>query len=161
MAAVSLRDRGFLRLEGTNLAADETRPGSALKVPIEQLVFGIFASAAEPKSLFSTASKALFATETEKYESQLTRLKLLPDEETKAARRMRLVLALALLLGVALVKILVAIERGHRNMGFLIFLAVIAAIVCAKVSSPRPTSRGQATTARLRGLLCSPHARAS
>src|SRR5258708_26217242 len=153
LATLSLLDRGFLHLDGTSLAADQKKPGSALNAPIEQQVFGIFASAAQPVSLFSTASKALFATETEKYESQLARLKLLPDEETKAARRVRLVLALALLLGVALVKILIALERGHRNIGFLIFLTFIAVILCAKVSSPRLTARGKATLEGLRGLF--------
>jgi uncharacterized protein (TIGR04222 family) len=153
LATVSLLDRGFLHLHGTSLAADEKKPGSALKVPIEQQVLGIFASAAEPTSLFSTASKALFATETEKYESQLTRLKLLPDEEVRAARRVRLVMALAVLVGVALLKILIAIERGHRNIGFLIFLVFISVILCVKVSSPRLTARGKATLEGLRGLF--------
>src|SRR5882724_2625482 len=84
LATVSLLDRGFLHLDGTNLAADEKKPASVLKVPIEQQVLGVFASAAEPTSLFGAASKALFGTETEKYESQLMRLKLLPDEEVRA-----------------------------------------------------------------------------
>src|SRR5207245_724793 len=68
LATLSLLDRGFLHLHGTSLAADEKKPASALKVPIEQQVFGVFASAAEPKSLFSTTSKALFVTQAEKYE---------------------------------------------------------------------------------------------
>lgn len=153
LAAVSLIDRGFLKVEDKELVANRHKHGDALKAPIEQQVLESFLGGSEPKDLFSKASKERIARHMATYEKQLAALQLLPDAEIKAARRVRVTIAIGVLWGVALVKILIALERGHSNIGFLIALAIIAVIVCAKIASPRLTSRGEAMLAGLSSLF--------
>jgi uncharacterized protein (TIGR04222 family) len=155
LATLSLIDRGFLKVEDKELIGNRHKRGDALKAPIEQQVLDSFLGGAEPKELFSKENKARFVPHMSIYESQLARLGLLPDAEVKAARRVRLVMAIGLLWGVALIKILIALERGRSNIAFLIIFTIIAAIVCAKLAFPRLTSRGVAMLAGLRGLFSS------
>ena len=155
LAAVSLVDRGFLKVQDQELIYNRHKRGDALKAPIEQQVLDSFLGGAVPSALFSKENKARFVPHMAIYEGQLARLNLLPDAEVKATRRVRLLLAIGLLWGVALVKILIAIERGRGNYGFLIALALIAAAICVKLASPRLTSRGEAMLAGLDGLFSS------
>jgi uncharacterized protein (TIGR04222 family) len=88
-----------------------------------------------------------------KYEEELTRLGLLPDQDHQEARSLRLGVALLVVLGLAIIKIVVAVNTGHRNIGFLIVLAIIFTIVVVSISRPRRTRAGERMIADLRTLF--------
>ena len=76
------------------------------------------------------------------YDNRLRRQKLLPDTAIKQERRSRVVKAVLLLLGVSIIKLFVAIARGHKNIGFLIILTVVGSLVAIVVGNPRRTTVG-------------------
>src|SRR5262249_16059674 len=95
------------------------------------------------------------------YERTLSELKLIPDEDMKQARRRRLLLAVLVLVGVAVLKILIAPARGRTDGGFLFFLTVVAVVVGVKVAESARTARGVALLEDLRTLFGSLRDRAS
>jgi uncharacterized protein (TIGR04222 family) len=86
------------------------------------------------------------------YEQTLKTAGLLPNETIVGARWIRLLIACGVLGGVAIVKILIALERGRTNVWFLIILAIVAIVIAAKISFPRLTESGKAMIADLQNL---------
>jgi uncharacterized protein (TIGR04222 family) len=87
------------------------------------------------------------------FEDHLTRRGCLPDERVRAERRRLYMTALAVLLGVAAIKIAVALARGRTNIVFLIVFAIVFAIVCWNVVNRRRTRRGDETMQDLQRLF--------
>jgi len=83
----------------------------------------------------------------------LIRLGLVPSEAEVSARRRRVWIALAILVGVAGTKLVVALSRGRSNVGFLIILAVVACVVAMKIHNPLRTPAGDQLLADLRNLF--------
>jgi uncharacterized protein (TIGR04222 family) len=82
----------------------------------------------------------------------LTQLGLLPDEEQKQARLLRMSVALAVVLGLAIVKFYIALTTGHSNVRFLIFLAALFAFLIVLISRPLLSLAGERVVADLRTL---------
>lgn len=78
---------------------------------------------------------------TDLYEPKLVKERLVPNATEKVLRISIKLIAVASLVGLALAKIGIAMQRGHKNFGFLIALAVIAVIVLFSYS-PRLTPAG-------------------
>jgi hypothetical protein len=93
------------------------------------------------------------AAATGDYREMLIRLGLVPSEAEVSARRRRLWVALAILVGVAGTKLVVALSRGRSNVGFLIILAAIACVVAVKIHNPLRTPAGDQLLADLRNLF--------
>jgi uncharacterized membrane protein YgcG len=83
----------------------------------------------------------------------LERAGLLPDDDVTQQRRKRFWVAETALLGTALIKIVVALSRGHTNVGFLAILTVLASVAAVRLASPRRTARGDATLRDMSALL--------
>lgn len=149
VAAVSLIDRGLLVVDESERTLTTKPEASALR-PIEQALQRKFARARPATDIFDDfdLKVACFA-----YEDTLTRLGLLADDDMRRARLRRLGVAVAILLGVAAMKIYVALQRGRTNVMFLIVLAFVACIVAFRLSSARRTARGDALLGDLRRLF--------
>jgi uncharacterized protein (TIGR04222 family) len=150
VAVVSLVDRGLLRVqENRDLVAEATAVGQARR-PLEKAILGWFDA---PRQ----ASTVLLATDvknaTAALEGDLARVGLLPSQATKSARIGRALLVVALLWILAFLRVLQAFSRGRHNIGFLIVLAVVFAVVVAIVASPRRTTRGDEVLADLKSLF--------
>jgi uncharacterized protein (TIGR04222 family) len=150
VATVSLVDRGLLEADGTTLKTVRDAAAAGVRRPIEKAILDKFGSLGAASSVFDDSSVAASTSELER---SLRQVKLLPDAATQTARLGRLFLALAVLWGVAGLKIVVALSRGRRNVGFLVVLAIVFAIVAAAVSFRRRTARGDAVLSDVRRLF--------
>jgi len=152
VAALSLMDRGLLKLtsSGTSvlfssaaenrLELTDPKAIEAVKRPIEKSVLEAFKTA---QPIGTTLQSLVGCKACIDYAESLERLGLLPDPDIRAARSRRYWIALAVLLGVAVLKILIALSRGRTNILFLIILAALAAYVTSRISNPFRTDRGE------------------
>jgi uncharacterized protein (TIGR04222 family) len=150
VATISLIDRGLLETSGTRVASARDKSAAELRVPIEKRLFAHFETPADVASLFEPG---VCGNEITAYESELTRLDLIPGEDSGWLLNAPRMLATALLWGVALVKILVALARGRSNIGFLIILATAFGVAAWRLGRPRITRRGIAMLSSLRKLF--------
>lgn len=158
IAVLSLTDRGLLELRGetlTNPRPTETR----VREPIESAILARCGQ-------FGTAATAVFADAGVEracmpYRAHLERIQLIPDTVARARRYRWFALAAALLLGIAAIKIEVALGRGRHNVAFLIILTVIALGVTWRLAHRRRTSLGDRMVKDLRRLFAALKHRAS
>lgn len=149
VAAVSLLDRGLLVATGTQLQASEKASVDAVRRPVEKELLRKFKRADEASAIFNDSR--LRAT-CKPYEQTLKTAGLLPSEAIVGARWTRLLIACGVLGGVAIVKILIALERGRTNVWFLVILTIVAIVVAALISFPRLTESGKTMIADLQNL---------
>ena len=150
VATVSLIDRGLLEVSGTQVTSVRGQSAAELRIPIEKRLFARFETPAEAASVFKLD---VFDHEMYRYESELARLDFIPGEQAKRAQNARLVIAIAVLWGVAIVKVLVAMARGRSNIAYLILLAVVFGLAASRLARPRLTRRGTAMLSSLRTLF--------
>ena len=149
VAAVSLIDRGLLVANGTQLKTAENASADAVRRPVEKELLRKFKRGDEASAIFDDSR--LQAT-CKPYEQTLKNAGLLPNERIVGARWTRLLIVCGVLGGVAIVKILIALERGRTNVWFLIILAVLSIFLAVKLSFPRLTESGKAMIADLQNL---------
>ncbi len=146
VAVVTLLDRGLLTEEDGRLFAPRADATALVRHPLDRALLECFRVPA-PAEQAITSRTALAACKT--YEQALEKNQLLAGRKTRAARFTPLVLALAFMLGVAVVRIVYALSRGRTNVGFLILLAIICAVALVIAYRKRLTALGADT---LRGL---------
>jgi uncharacterized protein (TIGR04222 family) len=149
VAAVSLIDRGLLIATGTQLKTAEKASADGVRRPIEKELLRRFKRADEATAIFDDSRLRATCTP---YADTLKNAGLLPSESIVGARWTRLLIVCAILAGVAVVKILIALSRGRTNVWFLVILAVVAIVIAAKISFPRLTESGKAMIADLQDL---------
>lgn len=88
----------------------------------------------------------------ESYDKTLRTARLLPDQYVTRARVVRLVIASLMLDGVGFTKVLIALEAGRTNVGFLIVLMTLATVVAGVLSFPRLTESGKAMLEDVKSL---------
>src|SRR5271154_4322500 len=150
IAVLSLTDRGLLAVSGDKLV-NLSSAQSLVREPIEQAILARCAQSGTPATamLDDPAVERACAP----YRAQLERLQLMPDAAMRAARYRWFALASAILLGVALSKIVIAFGRGRYNVGFLVILtAIVLWVVWLLVRRPR-TQLGTRTLKDLRRLF--------
>jgi uncharacterized protein (TIGR04222 family) len=150
VATISLVHRKLLEVSGALVSVTSPKVAYSVRIPVEQQLLLYFANTSEGVSVFSDPRCSYAA---ESYSESLEQLGLLPNASIRARRSLLVGLALALLLGVAVIKILVALSRGRTNVGFLIVLAAMFGFAAAKVANPRLTVRGRAILNDLRFLF--------
>jgi uncharacterized protein (TIGR04222 family) len=149
LVVVSLVDRDLLEHAGTTLTS---RPGAAARVvhPIERAVLDRFERTGEASAIFSDPSLAAAAAP---LRETLERHGLLPSLALRLERVGRLLLALVVLAGLAGIKIVVALGRGHSNVIFLVMLAALFCLLALGVGLRERTVRGEMALADLRHLF--------
>jgi uncharacterized protein (TIGR04222 family) len=156
VAAVSLVDRGLLKEEGDDKLWAVGGSGMVRR-PIEKALLRVFAHPAAVGAMFNDREIEDACRE---FQDHLTRRGCLPNEDVRAQRRRLFMMALAVLLGVAAIKIAVALGRGRTNIVFLIVFAIVLTIVCWNVVNRRRTRRGDETMQDLQRLFARLEARA-
>jgi uncharacterized protein (TIGR04222 family) len=150
IAVLALTDRGLIAIRGDDLV--NIGPArSFVREPIERAILARCAQS-------GTAATAVFADPAVEhayaaYQTQLERLQLMPDPAMRARRYRWLAIVAAILLGVALIKIAIAIGRSKYNVEFLIILGLIALWVMWRLTRRRRTSLGNRMLKDLRQLF--------
>lgn len=134
----SLIDRGLLLTSGREIQAVEGAK-ERVRRPEEQ---ALLEACAHGTTLDALRSAGLITWVGAEEEAQLRKLGLLPDGGQVSHRMVMLAMVLIVLLGVALAKILIALGRGHTNLGFLVALGVLATYLSVKVILPMRTALG-------------------
>lgn len=150
VAVVSLVDRGLLQVERSRMTATSRRPRGLH--PIESaLLANCFNTGGEAAKVLSAASvRAACRAACE----PLIRLGLAPSDEEQRRRVVVAALAGLLVVGVGIVKLVVAIQHGRSNVIFLIVLMIVAVGFFFWVGRPRwRTGQGKRMLADLRRLL--------
>jgi len=150
VVALVLTLRGLLKLGPSNLQAVDPKDVERLALPMEKAVLTACLTPATPAAILSHPAVALSA---DTYKRDLQSQKLLADDEIRKVRLPPVLLALVLVCGLGVAKITVALATGHSNIGFLIILIVIAAVVVLKRLMARRTATGDSTLRDLRTLF--------
>ena len=141
VALVSLIDRGLLIVNGTQVKrADHVSPDSVRPALERELL----KKCETPREVSSLLNDAKVNSACREYHERLQRAGLLPEESVTEARQLRLWIAVAILGGVGIIKVVVALERGRTNVLFLIILIIAAIVLAFKTSFPRLTAAGAA-----------------
>jgi uncharacterized protein (TIGR04222 family) len=150
IAVLALTDRGLLAIQGDDLV-NFGPARSFVREPLERAILARCAQSgtAATAVLDDPAVEQACAV----YQAQLERLQLMPDPAMRARRNRWLAIATAILLGVAVIKIDIAIGRGKYNLGFLIILGLIALWVMWRLTRRRRTSLGNRMVKDLRRLF--------
>jgi uncharacterized protein (TIGR04222 family) len=157
VAVVSLVDRGLLAVPHTHIQTTAVGRETEVRKRIERDLLLHCQTLREPKDLFTGDRFDAAAAE---YEGELTRMRLLPDAEMKARRRALFLGASAVLLFFSVTKIVIALNRGRMNVGFLILLTIVALALLLKSVNPRLTARGIALLENVQNLFLSLKVRA-
>jgi uncharacterized protein (TIGR04222 family) len=149
VATFSLIDRGLLLVDGSSIKRAENVSPEAVRRPIEKLLLEKFRLPQESTLIYQdTALKEACKP----YAQTLRAARLLPDESVNQARMIRLVIACFVLSAVAVVKIIIALDRGRTNIGFLVILMIVAIVVAVAISFPRLTQAGKAMLGDVQNL---------
>src|SRR6516165_2883290 len=126
IAVLSLSDRGLLAVSGENLV-NLSSAQSAVQEPIERAILARCAQSGTPAT--AVLDDPVVERGCASYRARLERLQLMPDAAMRARRYRGFAIAAAILLCVAIAKIVIAFGRGRYNVGFLIILAVMGLLV--------------------------------
>src|SRR5260221_8612976 len=146
VATVSLIDRGLLKVSGSKITSVASNAANGVRSSLEQQLLKLCQA---PKEAASVHSEHCFDSDMDRYEAELVQLGLMPTGSLKTERAQRLVLVLAILWGVAITKIILALERGHTNIQLLVILAIVFGVIGYKITHPRQTGRGKTLLADL------------
>jgi uncharacterized protein (TIGR04222 family) len=150
VATVVLVDRGLLVVDEKNRTLAVPARFTSPSHLIERALMRHFTQAHLATTIFDNLELAAVC---DRYERRLSEAGLLPDAERRAARRRLLLRALTILIGLSLLKIVVALSRGRTNIIFLLILTIAAVIFAVKLANPRRTTRGDAMLDDLRLLF--------
>ena len=114
--------RILLVVSGDNLVNLSTAP-SVVREPIEQAILARCAQSGTPAT--AVLGEPGVERACASYRARLERLQLMPDAAMRAQRYRWFAVVLAILLGIALGKIVVAFGRGRCNVEFLIILTAM------------------------------------
>jgi uncharacterized protein (TIGR04222 family) len=158
VAAVSLIDRGLLKLSDRRLELVNDKAIDLVRRPVEAAVLRRAQATNDLRRFFD--SRTIRRTTVE-YKETLQQLRLLPDDRTYRARALTLSVALLILLGFALASAVTAAMRGRFNILYLALLAAFFCGVAIKYYNPFRTALGEMLLADLRTLFQSLKNRAS
>lgn len=158
VAIVSLVDRGLLAVQDDKVETTTVGQGMRARKRIEQALLEFCRTAREPKELFAAAELTAAATE---YETELARMRLMPDQQMTNLRRTLYKRAALVLLFFSVTKIVVAWMRGRTNVGFLIILTLLALVILLPMAAfPRLSARGYVLLDSVRNLFAALKVRA-
>jgi uncharacterized protein (TIGR04222 family) len=147
VAVISLLERGLLKAKGDRIQTAKSNAVELARKPLDKAILTKFETEDTARSLYTDT---IIKDEADVIGDDLKDKKLLPDAGAKAKRNRDALTALAILWGVAGIKILVAFSRGRHNVLFLILIAVVAAgILLAMANRPR-TVLGNQVSERLK-----------
>jgi uncharacterized protein (TIGR04222 family) len=150
IATISLADRGLVSIKDERISAANPAASTLVRSPIETTILQRLSIATEFRQLLESETIRAACKE---YKDKLQHLRLLPDEKLTRARLNRLLITLVILVGVALIKIAIAVTRGRYNIWFLVLMAVAFTAIALRNYNPFRTTLGDALLADLRTLF--------
>lgn len=150
VAVFNLVDRGLLLCSGNKLDRGRGHAVTALRRPLDQALVRACTGQEAPHQL--RRDEAVRAA-CKSYAQDLERRGLLADAPERSARRRLCLFTLAALVGLAWIKVRLALQRGHHNVAFLVILAVIVSIAALVICAHRRTRRGDEALSGLRTLM--------
>ena len=150
VATVALLDRGMLVADGVKLKRKQTDAAELVKRPIEKAILKRYAHPGEGVEIFKDANAR---TACKGYAETLAEQGLIANGSTYARRFLPVAIALGLLIAVTWTKINIAFSQGRHNVGFLIILTIVFAIVTLYFWRKRRTALGDAMMADLQSLF--------
>jgi len=150
VSTISLIHRGLLQVSGSLVSIASPQAIDGIRNPVERELLLYFNQPREASSVFSDPR---FSSSMERYNQYLENYGLLPNRWVRANRERLLGVGLLVLWGVALIKIVVALSRGHTNLGFLLVLSILFGGLAFKLVQPRLTLRGKAMLSDMRLLF--------
>ena len=157
LATIRLIDRGLMKADGATISVVADAKPEDLPNEVERATLEWFRTPQDAISLIKESSSLRLRQLVSPYEERLIELGLLPDSTAKAGNQARFVAAACVLALVAIVKIFIALDRGHKNIGFLIMFAAVGLFVLYKAAMPVRTLRGQAVMEDLEKLFSRLH----
>ena len=140
VAAFSLVERGLLHVNDGQLSTSGGHEAKLATNPLDKLILQFFRSKGKAFTMYpDTRFEAVSAVT----EARLRQDGLVPDLAIQEARSREFGIAVLLLAGAAVLKVIIALERGRHNIGFLIFCALAACFFAYRVCFPRITKRGE------------------
>lgn len=150
VATVALLDRGLLTAVGETLTTKDGNAVAVVQRPIEKAILQRYRKPGEGHDIFKdSAAKSACAS----YDRVLKNQRMIADGDIYAKRSVPVAVALALMIAVTWTKITIAFSQGRHNVGFLIALTVLFAIVAMVVWFRRRTALGDAMLTDLRSLF--------
>jgi uncharacterized protein (TIGR04222 family) len=150
VAAFSLVDRGLLLFDGRTLRAKSKIAGSLVRRPLEKALLERLVASTPTNSMLADAA---LRSACEGYAQTLRDGSLVASAETYAGRRPIFLLGSAILGGLAGLKIIVALNRGHTNIALLSVFALIGLAILFRMYRRERTARGDRALADLKVLL--------
>ena len=156
VAVLLLIDRQKLQVNNNLLRTVSGDSCEETELPLNQAILECNLIAGSASRLFENSKVLKCADEIEK---QLMALQLLPDQELRG-RRFNLFFGLAFtMLSISLIKIVVALNQGHKNIIILVILSVIIPIIFYKICCPFHTEAGSKAVAHAKKLFVGLYAR--
>ena len=150
VTAFSLVDRGLVLFDGRTLCAKSKVAGSLVRRPLEKALLGRLAT---PTTTSRMLADAELRGACAGYAETLHAGSLIASAATYAARRPIFLLGSAILGGLAGIKIIVALSRGHTNIALLAVFALIGLAILFQMYRRERTVRGDRALAGLKVLL--------
>lgn len=144
IATISLIDRGLLEITNPTSKKPTLRTANAGNVDIvhrniEKAILRLFQSTQEAHKAFDDTFCKASCSE---YEKQLGQQQLVRTSEVTQKRLMPVMLVGIILGGIAIVKIMIALERGRHNILFLVILSIVSIFYLAPVVRRHRTGLG-------------------
>jgi uncharacterized protein (TIGR04222 family) len=144
-----LVDRGLLTLDDKQLKAADPSAADRVRHPLEKAILQQYLLTGDKTDLHESGA---VDTACEEYNRALRERGLLPDDIVDRARLRRFRSVTALLVGVAAIKLVLALMRGHHNVAILVVLAAAASMLAYRYP-PTLTTRGRRLLADLKARL--------
>ncbi|MBS0288632.1 MAG: TIGR04222 domain-containing membrane protein [Proteobacteria bacterium] len=142
IAIISLTDRGLLLAIGDKLQTKDDKVVHHVRLPLEKAILNMYLTPAKVKEIYnnSTIKQACLP-----YQASLKSRRLLASTKDYFLRICIVALASALLIGIALTKIIIAVNEGHTNVWYLSIIAIFFVLPLLKfIRKPRTTLGDQA-----------------
>jgi uncharacterized protein (TIGR04222 family) len=149
LAVMSLIEREHLQANGSQLETKAKGDPSGLSA-LDRLILEKFERPAQASAVFADPR---LDRECSRVRGSLESMGLVPDRNQLTLRLWSTVAGVAVLIGVAFVKIVVALARGKTNVGFLVLLAIAFSAAAVGIAVMRRTPRGSAMLNDMRQLL--------
>jgi uncharacterized protein (TIGR04222 family) len=157
LATIRLIDRGLMKADDATISVVGDAEPEDLPNEVERATLEWFRTPQDAISLIKESSSARLRQVVSPYEERLIELGLLPGSTANAGNQARYVAAAGVLALVAIVKISIALDSGHKNIGFLVILAAGGLFVLYKAAMPVRTRKGQAVMEDLEKLFSRLH----
>lgn len=158
VAIVNLVDRGLLEAkDDAMLVCAKAQGADLVRRPLDR---AILARCATPMPIVHLADSPEVLAAGDAYDAELKGKGLLLDDAARQSRFTGLLVVLAVLGGIALLRLYQALSHGRSNVGFLVILAIAAGGIAIYLYAGRATAAGTRALSSLQTLTKRLQARA-